>query len=429
MSLAEDQGFGLRICRLGLPHLGGLNVLLVGPESDRLASFAAFQRASEAMATPTIDPCDLATGSFDIVVWLDGSSECLLAEGRLARVMSLLTRQGLLVLESTLATAPALPLDADPTPASAILTREALDAGLAGYAIKQVGAPHEHPFLEQGFSLVVHHVAIRRPVVCLMMAPPGWGKSSLARQIFGGDASSLPVIAADSLIHRIARDQVAVDDALREAIQQDFSPLQIDQAVFRIMARGQVEAWVDAVVEAAGEQDFVLEGFVPSDSQGELQDAFRERGFLPVRMDWDRQHPAPMDVERAEGELRRFEQALAAGAGPASLAAMTPGTVAGNVDAMIVGPKGVTLRGWAVTATGHRPSRFEVRHGREVLEVIRAEVEDRPDVRDHLDLPHGRIGFRLLVGPGSRKLRRLSAVSVRVADEHGEWHGPLHRSG
>jgi hypothetical protein len=127
--------------------------------------------------------------------------------------------------------------------------------------------------------------------------------------------------------------------------------------------------------------------------------------------------------------LRGFEQALAAGAGPASLAAMTPGTVAGNVDAMIVGPKGVTLRGWAVTATGHRPSRFEVRHGREVLEVIRAEVEDRPDVRDHLDLPHGRIGFRLLVGPGSRKLRRLSAVSVRVADEQGEWHGPLHRSG
>lgn len=428
MSAEPQAGFEGRLARLGLPHLGGMDVLFVGPLAHQLVAFAAFQRASAVESVASIDGSSLAPGTYDVVVWLHDSPECVIEDGRLARVVSLLNRQGLLVLESALETRLAPDTGPRTQPAN-VMDRGALEAGLADYAVKLVGAPSAPALAGRGPDVVVHHVAMRRPVVCLMMAPPGWGKSSLARQIFADQAASLPVIAADSLIHRIAREKVPVDVALREAIQEGFSPLRIDQAVYRIMERGQLAAWVDAVVAAADGRDFVLEGFVPADHQRALQEAFRDCGYLPVRMEWDREHPAPMDAERADSELRRFQASLAAGNDAGAGAAITPGTVAGNIDAMSLGPQGVTLRGWAVTATGHRPRRFEVRHGREVLKVLRIDVEDRPDVRDHLELPHGRIGFRLLVQAGTRKLRSPGTVSVKVADEQGEWHGPLHRSG
>lgn len=431
MSPADREALGRRLIRMGLPHMGGMNVLLVGPGSGPLAAFAAHQRASRVDAIPCIDAAEPGTCTYDVIAWLDGAPECILQDGRLAQVMSRLTRSGLLVLENTLGAVDAIASVHGGDSHRHVVSQEHLETALADYAVKLVSAPCEHPVLGPAATLVVHHVAIRRPVVCLMMAPPGWGKSSLARQIFASHAASLPVIGADSLIHRIALGQIDVAQGLCDAIREGFSPLCIDQAVHRIMDRGQIGTWVDVVVEAAGGADFVLEGFVPARYHPDLQDAFRDRGYLPVRMEWDREHPAPMDAGRIRGELLRFDRAAREGRDTGPLASVPAGTVAGNVDAMIPGPRGVTLRGWAVTATGHRPERFEVRQGRELLEILEVHVEDRPDVRDHLDLPHGRIGFRLLVQVqgGVRGPRRTAAVSVRVADARGEWHGPLHRSG
>lgn len=414
MSLRPPDDFVRRVEHLGLPHLGGRRVLVVGPDAGLFGGFARFQHASAIVVREHLDGLGATEPPFDVVVRLDHAPTSSSLGDQIAQLVSLLSPEGLLICESTLG----------PAPGSA---KGELDAVLRDYAVKQIGAPHVHPLLGTGYSRVVHHVALRKPVACLLMAPPGFGKSSLARQVFARGGAQLAILGADTLIHRIARGEVAADEALTHAIRQDFSPLRIDEAVDRIVGQGLLGAWVDAVVREVGGDDFVLDGYIPAEWQAELADAFRDRGYLPVRLDWGRPRPAAMSMDEISRELAAYAES-GGDIGPQPLPSVAPGTVAGNLDAVNWAAGGATLRGWAVTDQGRLPERFEVRQGREVLEILRLEVEDRPDVREHLGLPHGRIGFRLVVGGGRARGRGSAGLAVKVADEQGTWHGPLHRS-
>lgn len=413
-----------RLERLGLPHLGGRRVLALGADAAEFSRFADFQLASSAVAARPGEDVEAPGAGFDVVVLLDDTGpEAARAFEALPQWVEQLAPGGVLILERTLRATGNAPGQGD----DHAMSRAELKTALAPFAVKRMGTAHPHPVRGRGFFTEVHHVARRLPVVCLMMAPPGYGKTALAQQVFGGRDPSLPIVGADSLVHRVTRGDVDAGAELRAALEQGFSPLRIDEAVERIVEAGLVDSWVDVVLRVVAPGDFVLEGYFPARGQHDLVLAFRDRGYLAVRMDWERPRFTPMDSREVAAELERFEGTLRA-PGEADAPATDAIAAAGNIDAVSPVAEGLALRGWAVTAGGRVPERFEVRRGRAILEVVRVEFEERADVREHLDLPHARIGFRLFVVDRGNSHKRRAQLSVRVADQGGTWSGPLHWS-
>lgn len=426
MSEAGEDTLAARLRRLGLPNPGGLRFLAVGPGARSLREFARWQCAPVARSIRSLEELGPASERFDLVVWLGaGRHGPGLAEGFDALAQRL-SGAGILVVEATLlrdgVTARATQ---DP---SAPPSQSTLRHLLGGHACKLIHTGFPHPELGADFVREVHHVARRKPVVCLMMAPPGHGKTALAGQIFGR-AEAMTVLGADTLMHRVVLGQVPADPALAEAIAEGFLPSRIDQAVQRVMDRGLVADWARLVTREAGGGDFVLEGFVPARWQAALQEALRGLGYLPVTLDWQRPQPLPMGAGEVGASVAGFEHAVAAAAeGPAAVG-IGPEGIAGHLDVVSTHAGLVSLRGWAVTAAGYAPRAFRVGCGKQVLEILSLDAEERQDVREHLGLAHARVGFRLLARGQGRARLDPARVTVSVLDDQGRWQGPLHRSG
>lgn len=295
---------------------------------------------------------------------------------------------------------------------------------LQDYAWKHVGVS----VTQRGDPVRRHvvHVSARRPVAYLLMQPPAYGKSSIARSLFA--PAGLKVVAGDNVMIQVARGKLAAPPALQAVIVQDFSPFTIDKTIRRVFAGGLGPELVALWVEQGGARDFAIDAFVPPENQAEVIAALDAAGKMPVQLNWERvgapPPPAKTTDAQAEAYFRRLRERF--GTQPVAVPRATPAVkpvapVRGVVDDLILRQGRLTVRGWAVTAANGMPTDWVLLlRGRRLVprEVTR---EQRPDVQRHLKLDDPLLGFSFEVDlAGQRSLAGLaSELSVIAAAAPG----------
>jgi SAM-dependent methyltransferase len=418
---------------LMLPDLGGLRFLDIGCNEGFFCGFAAHRGARESVgidhsplfigrARQRFPDCtfhvqgweELPDGPFDVILIASALHYADDQPALLHRAAERLSVDGVLVLETGIVSSPRSDfvkvqrgIDERFFP-----TMPKMREVLASYAWKWMG-----PSVSQDGDPIgrhVFHIRRRRPLVALLLQPPGFGKSTIATSLFpdGGP----PVVSTDRLLDRVVKGQVLADDRLREAIEANYTPYGIDRTTQALFAAGFAPQLLSLWMAQGGGGDFVLEGYVPSEHHAAVRQGFIDAGYLPVTLDWQLQGPRllPSDVLAAQGEAF-YRSLVGQDAGATGLREPV-----GFVDELRFEGGRLAVRGWAIDVRGELPGQFAVRLDDRTLVPASLEKMLRVDVQRHLGLAHGLVGYRFVVEvPGVRDLAQLKGRVQVFAAEGG----------
>ena len=413
---------------LRLPSLQGKRFLDVGCNEGFFCGYAEFDGASEvigidrssaavARAQARFPSCQflaqswdqLPEGKFDLILLASALHYASDQEALIHQLMDALTEEGTLVLELGLAptgknewVAVRRSIDERLFP-----TRAKLAAVLDPYAWKIIG----HSVQQAGDPLAryVVHVRRRKPFVFLMLATSASGKTMLRRRLFG--RAKLPSVSGDNVYRDIERGLVSASKRLTACISTDFKP-QYDLIADRVFAQGLVGDLVEVWCEQAGGEEFALDSYVPSQFHEAVKQAFIERGYIPVTLEWDMDKsmsPTPV----ANSMAARYQRALAQQEDAAPAApqlrvipvrnpALTRAVLAWHLDRPLSGQllgddDRLTISGWALPPAGSESElQCYVRTGAAIAR--HALDRPRPDVLAAHAAPVGqtvRCGFRI----------------------------------
>lgn len=399
---------------LRLPALAGKSFLDVGCNEGFFCGFARFQGASRVVgidhsagfikrARGRFPDCeflhrgwdDLPSESFDVILL---ASALHYAEDQPALISALVDRlspDGTLVLELGVISSRKAEwkqvkrgIDERLFPSMKMLQEV-----LAGYAWKWMGPSVS----QQGDPVSRHvvHISRRRPLAYLLMQPPGYGKSTIAASLFPG--AGVPVVSGDHQLGLVAGGKIEAAASIREEILESYSPFHLDKVIQRIFDRGLGADLVALWLSGAGGGDVALDVYVPTDYQETVERVLEAKGYLPVRLHWNRVGLAPMPEQVVAEQAKAFYMSMldtqpGAGDGSGRPEVVAP---AGFVDEISVDAGNLIVRGWAVDETGSLPKRIAVRSRRRTIQVDVLDAQLRPDVQQHLGLAHALVGFRI----------------------------------
>ncbi len=426
---------------LRLPLLAGRTFLDVGCNEGFFCGFAAHDGATRSVgidrsrefvtrARARFPQCEfleqgwdrLPDGPFDVVLL---ASALHYADDQPALVHALMSRVspgGTLVLEIGVARGPESKwvtvrrsIDERMFPTFAMV-REVLKP----YAWKHVGPSVAQP--GDPVPRHVFHVRPRKPYAYLLMQPPAFGKSSIARELF--EPAGIPVVSGDRTIGRIATGKLKVAEPLASILATDFSPHFIARAIARVFEAGQGDELIRALIREGGPNDFALDAYLPGAAQLIAERIAKEEGYFPVVLRWEAPDSMPGDPPSTQARANSFFEALAGSAPPElpAAAAPAPSDVRrrpdGYVDDVWVAEDGrIGVRGWALTRDGRAPQVIEVRLKDGARLFREFKTYKRPDVRRIYGLDDDRCGYELhLELPGST----VSAVVAQLELRGGE---------
>lgn len=272
--------------------------------------------------------------------------------------------------------------------------------------LQEVLRPHAWKFMgpsiaQQGDPVprFVVHVRPRRRVAYLLMQPPGYGKSSIARGLF--HPAGVRVVNGDRIIDQVARAKLSADAALQAVVNQDYSPSRIDQVTQRIFDANLVKPYIDLITQHAGTADFALDAYVPASHHAAVARSFAERGYMPVQLTWERVGAPGTSMRIAHDRAEAYFASLSSPGqdaetpAPARLMPFKGAKVL--VDDITLGDGQLMVRGWALNDTGIAPSLLvlEVAGARHVFDNYKK--HSRPDVQKHFSLAHAMCGYLLSV--------------------------------
>lgn len=398
-----------KLKRLAFPDMAGKTFLDVGCNEGFFCGFAKFLGARRsvgidhsqgfiARARQRFPGCefharswdDLPKGPFDVILLASALHYAKDQEALLHELVAHLSPDGVLIVELGIVTSKAsewvnVQRGQDER---LFATMPKLREVLAPYAWKWMG-----PSINQAGDPVnrhVLHVSPRKRTAYLLMQPPAYGKSTIARTLFGG--TRVPVVSGDQVIGQVAAGKLAAPKGLARAIGEDYSPYRIDQAIARVFERGHGGALVDLWLAQAGDGDFALDMYVPREHQATVRGHLDAAGYLTVLLDWERPGATLLSAATLQERGEAFYFSMVEGAVPSATAnAAGP---AGFVDEVTLARGRLEFRGWAIDGNGRLPARLSVRLGREVHEIDDFDRQLRPDVQQHLGLPHALVGYR-----------------------------------
>lgn len=432
-SFPEAPGDSLtldKLKHLSLPELEGKRFLDVGCNEGFFCGFADFMGAARSVgidhsrgfierARHRFPRCEfhargwerLPEGEFDVILLASALHYADDQEALLHRLVGHLAQDGVLVVElgiysskksewmevkrgSDVRLFPSMPK---------------LREVLASYAWKWMG-----PSVSQAGDPVsrhVLHISRRRRAAYLLMQPPAFGKSSIARALF--PSAGVPVVTGDLVIGRIAAGKLKAPQRLANTIKSEYSPFRIDSTIQRIFQAGLAEELVSLWLKHAGDGDFAVDMYVPSEHQDDVKRLLSDAGYLPVVLDWQRPGASLMDERRLVEKAEDFYMSLTSQPKPDAVAGSR---VMGFIDEAQLKGGRLTLRGWAADAGGTMPASLTVRVGDTMHAMDVFERQLRPDVQRHLKLPHALVGYRLSVpAPGAATLDSLRGrVGIQV---------------
>jgi SAM-dependent methyltransferase len=410
-----DGGRLARIEALRLPPLGGLRFLDVACGDGLMCGFALADGAARVVglgsdgemlrqARERFPAAEFLAAGFDALP--DGPFDVILLASALhladdqadlvRRLMARLAPNGVLVLELGLASSERAEwkhVEGRGGPRQ-FPTLALLEQMLAEFAWKWMGPS----VAQEGDSVRRHVVQVqhRRPLAYLLIQPPGYGKTSIARRLFGD--RGVAVVSGDQVLLDIAQGRLAASAALTAAVKDGFSSVSMDRATERAFAAGMCAELVGLWLQRAGGGDFALDAFVPASEHEAVARTLAELGYLPVAMQWARPGLALASGDGIRRRAQAFLDGMATGGRlePRAPVADVKGTV-GHVDDLRIVDDRVLIRGWAIHESGRMPECLGIRIGRKMHVVPEFERQPRPDVRAHLGLSHDVCGFLAVV--------------------------------
>lgn len=407
---------------LRLPEMSGKRFLDVGCNEGFFCGFADYQGAAKSVgldhsegfikrARVRFPNCEfhprgwehLPDGPFDVVLL---ASALHYADDQPALIDALMERvseNGTLVLE--------LGIFSSPKPVWTKVKRGIDDREfpsmpmvrkiLAKYAWKWMGPS----ILQDGDPVPRHviHISRRRPVVYLLMEPPGFGKSSIAAGLF--PKAKVNVISGDHQISLVAAGKHDAPERLRNVISKDYSPFHLDRITHEIFDGGLAGELVSLWLAQAKDKDLALDVFVPPAYHDEVKRLLEERGYLPVHLSWDRSGAPPLAAETIAERAEAFYLSMLSATPVTEARDSAPKTrwdPAGFVDELSIEGDQLRIRGWAVDEQGALPAKILIKLGRKTIKLDTPERQLRPDVQRHLGLPHALVGYSVCVAvPGA----------------------------
>ena len=404
-----------KLMGLKLPSLAGRTFLDVGCNEGFFCGFASFDGAARVVGIdksalfierararfPEVEFLqqgwnDLPAGPFDVILLASALHYAEDQPALIAQLVERLSTDGVLVLELGIVPSKQAEwvkvergIDEREFP-SMLMLREVL----ADYAWKWMG-----PSVSQDGDPVARHVvhiSRRRPVAYLLMAPPGHGKSSLAKRLFGD--VPVRVVSGDHQIGLVAQGRAKAAPELRDAIVSGYSPFTLDRTIQDVFDRGLGPQLVDLWLGVAGDGDFALDVYVPAEYHEALARSLRDVGYLPVKLDWEPVGPRPRPTAEMQKQAEAFY--LSQTSEKPDFSALAPGAktpVIGFVDDAHVEAGHLVIRGWAADGTGTGPRSLRVRLGSREARIEEFQKQLRPDVQRALGLGHALLGFRAAV--------------------------------
>lgn len=418
---------------LRLPNLEGRSFLDVGCNEGFFCGFARFAGGTRVIgvdksrlflerARRRFRDCEfvlgewdsLPEGPFDVILLASALHYATDQPGLVRKLVQLLAPEGTLVLELGIVSSPRNEWRRVKRGDDERLfpSMQKLAEMLEPYAWKWMG-----PSVDQSGDPVkrhVVHVSRRRPVAYLLMEPPGYGKSTIAKGLFSD--KGVPIVSGDELILQVARGKRRAPTELSSLLAREFSPYHIDESIRRLFDSGMGPDLVRLFAEEAGGVDFALDGYIPETHHAEVERQLAKEGFLPVRMTWQRPGAPMLGADEMEVLERNFLQSLP------GIPAESPraGGGRGFVDAVELRNEGVLVRGWAIGPRYDAPSSVELSR-RGCVETVGVETESRRDVQRKLELPSDRVGFRAMaVCPAEWTSDPLDALKVTAVFPRGE---------
>jgi SAM-dependent methyltransferase len=399
---------------LHLPVLEGRSFLDVGCNEGFFCGFAHFAGATRsvgvdrssdyiARARARFPACEfrnngwdqLPAGPFDVILLASALHYADDQPALLHRLVEHLSRDGVLVLELGIVSSQKSEwvkvkrgIDERWFP-SLMKLREILEPYASkwmGTSVAQAGDP---------VARHVMHVSRPRPVAYLLMQPPTYGKTSLAKRLFAPTGAI--VVSGDRQIARLASGEIDAPPALHEAAAQDFSRWRIDDSVERIFANGLGKDLVATWLVEAGQGDFAVDGYVPAKYHAEVRQCLVDAGYLPVVLDWERPGPALLEGAPLHRAAKAFYHSMRKRGAPAVLEKKEASPAAtGFVDRLKVDRNGrLVIRGWARTGDDALPRALAIRVRDTITTVEDFERMARPDVQKRLGTAHDLFGFRV----------------------------------
>lgn len=434
---------------LRLPPLNGKRFLDVGCNEGFFCGYAAFEGAEAAVgldisaeyiarARQRFLDCEflqqgwdrLPEGPFDVIVL---ASALHYADDQAALIHSLVSKlsmDGVLVLE--LGVMPSAKaewvkvkrgIDERYFPSMPMLKEV-----LSEYAWKWMG-----PSIRQDGDPVSRHVVHihrLRPKAYLLMQPPAYGKSSIARALF--ERADVPVLSGDEVIRLVVQGKISAPPELTALLSTNYSPYRLDEIILSVFEAGLgshlVKLWL--AQQSAGGGDFAVDAYVPEQWHGQVESVLSDVGYMPIRLQWERVGLGlTSEVETArradafydslsDGSVQQAEQEFEGGA-------------QGFVDDIELSGRCVRIRGWAVDKAGRLPRYISVRVAKKIYMISSFERQMRPDVQSHLALRNGLCGYTasLVLERDVEMSRLLKGLEVRVGDDQNDMRQLLPMAG
>ena len=305
-------------CRSGLlcgfaQHAGASKVLGVHPDADIIATA---QRDFPHCEFQQLAWDQLPSDAFDVVVF---SSALHLAERQsplIRQLVDALTPDGVLVLELGVATGRrkwkriAMGEQSFKFP-----SQNGLAALLKPYAWKLQGTGLIQP--SDPVRRFVVHIQKLRPYAYLLLQPPGYGKSTLARRLFA--SAKVPVLSGDLLYSKVARGRMKAPAELTELISSRYQHYEFNgqtkkqfdwaEVTQRILEAGCLPQLLDFWLQQHGDSDVAIDSYLPQSHHAAVRSYLEQRGFIAVLLDWQMQRTA-LPLEQTSTQVQQFASSL-----------------------------------------------------------------------------------------------------------------------
>jgi len=305
-----------------------------------------------------------------------------------------------------------------------------MEVVLEPYAWKRVG-----PSVEQAGDPLprwVFHIRHRKPVAYLLMEPPAFGKSTLARELF--ERAAIKVVSGDAVVDQIGRGTLAAPTALVAIVQHDYSPLRIDQAILNVAKAGLLNSLVRLFVEEAGGRDFSLDAFIPREFHADVIRQLSNDGYMTVKLTWDRvgEDPPTNDMLTTRANAYMLSLGNQADTGSATDPAVNlpfKGTT-GAVELIAIENGLLTVRGWALHEDGEMPQLLQLSVRGKGIDNRTFAKQSRPDIQKHYGLSHSLFGYLMTVPlEADATAEDFLDVEVFGGNEPNSLSGPFRKVG
>ncbi|MCD9005775.1 class I SAM-dependent methyltransferase [Luteimonas sp. XNQY3] len=393
---------------LHLPAMEGCSFLDVGCNEGFFCGFARFDGAARVVgidrsqmfierARQRFPDCEflnqgwdaLPEGEFDVILLASALHYADDQPALVRRLVSRLTRDGVLILELGIASAPGAQwvrvqrgIDERDFPTMGMVS-EMLN-GLAwkwmGPSVSQPGDPVQRH---------VVHISRMRPLAYLLMQPPAFGKSTISANVFV--PAGIRIVSGDAEIAQAVRQRdPAVSDALHACLSEAYSPYRLDEVIRRVFEAGLGGELLQMFAARANGESFALDAYVPEHCHPLVESGLADAGYLPILMTWRRAARPLRAVEALEQQSNAFLLRMDMESGSDDRT-FEP---SGIIDELEVSDGRLHLRGWSFGARGRLEGPVSAKCGEHVLLPLGFQLQTRQDVQVHFGLPSALCGFQ-----------------------------------